>query len=78
MPEHLAGKEPGDAALRAALHTAVMDLPEREREVVLLRLVEGLSTRETALRLRCAEGTVKATLHHATRKLRTQLKGSTP
>jgi RNA polymerase sigma-70 factor (ECF subfamily) len=53
---------------------AVLALPDRQREVLLLRLVEGLSVAETAGRMQCAEGTVKATLHQATRKLREQLK----
>jgi RNA polymerase sigma-70 factor (ECF subfamily) len=62
--EHDAG------GLRDALRDAVLALPDRQRDVVLLRLVEGFSTAETARRLQCAEGTVKATLHQATRKLR--------
>lgn len=53
---------------------AVLALPERQRDVLLLRLVEGLSTAETAQVLQCAEGTVKATLHQATRKLQSLLK----
>jgi DNA-directed RNA polymerase specialized sigma24 family protein len=36
--------------------------------------VEGLSVAETARRMQCAEGTVKASLHQATRKLREHLK----
>ena len=64
----------GDVLLRRQLTDAVLALPERQREVVLLRLVEGLSTAETAQRLGCAEGTVKASLHHATRKLQHTLK----
>ena len=56
--------------LAAAIDDAIAGLPPRERDVVVLRLLEGCSTRETARRLDCAEGTVKATLHHATRKLR--------
>lgn len=58
------------------LREAVLGLPERQRDVLLLRLVEGLDTAETARRLKCAEGTVKASLHQATRKLRQYLKGS--
>ena len=46
-----------------------MDLSESERDVVVLRMLEQRSTRETADALRCAEGTVKATLHHALKKL---------
>lgn len=60
------------------LREAVPALPDRQREVLLLRLVEGLSTAETARRLGCAEGTVKASLHQATRKLREYLKEVTP
>lgn len=60
------------------LREAVLALPERQRDVLLLRLVEGLSTSDTARRLRCAEGTVKASLHQATRKLREHLKEIAP
>jgi RNA polymerase sigma-70 factor (ECF subfamily) len=60
--------------LRDTLRHAVLALPERQREVLLLRLVEGMSTAETARLLQCAEGTVKATLHHATRRLQELLK----
>lgn len=58
-----------DEEMRRSLQRAVMELPAREREVVVLRLVEGRSVRETALAMGCAEGTVKAALHHAMRKL---------
>ena len=44
----------------------VAGLPERQREVVLLRLFEDLSVRETAAAMGCREGTVKALLHKAT------------
>ena len=64
--------------LRRALHRGMAELTERERSAVLLRLVEGRSTRETAEALDCAEGTVKATLHHALRKLQRHLKGWEP
>ncbi len=66
--------DPDEGMLRDTLREAVLALPDRQRDVVILRLVEGFSTAETAQRLGCAEGTVKATLHHATRKLRELLK----
>jgi RNA polymerase sigma factor (sigma-70 family) len=66
--------DPDTGMLRDCLRNAVLGLPERQRDVVLLRLVEGMSTAETAQLLACAEGTVKATLHRATRKLQTLLK----
>ena len=62
------------ALLRTILYDAVLTLPPRQRDVVLMRLMEGLSTAETAYRLDCAQGTVKATLHHAIHKLQTLLK----
>jgi RNA polymerase sigma-70 factor, ECF subfamily len=67
LPGH---HDPDAGFLRAALRDAILDLPERQRDVIVSRLVEGWSTRETAARLDCAEGTVKALLHQATRKLR--------
>jgi RNA polymerase sigma-70 factor (ECF subfamily) len=54
---------------------AVLDrLPERQRETVVLRFFEDLSTEETAIIMDCATGTVKATLHQALRSLREKLK----
>ena len=57
-----------DAArgVRALLDT----LPERQRDVVLLRIFEELSVRDTARVMGCREGTVKALLHKATGRLR--------
>ena len=62
--------DPDAGMLSDAVRDAVLALPARQRDVVLLRLVEGVSTAETARLLECAEGTVKATLYQATRKLR--------
>jgi RNA polymerase sigma-70 factor, ECF subfamily len=53
---------------------AILTLPERQRDVVMLRLIEGFSTAETAKLLGCAEGTVKATLYQVIRKLQALLK----
>lgn len=58
------------AELRRDLRAAIAALSDRERDVVVLRLLEQRSTRETAERLGIAEGTVKATLHHAVQKLK--------
>lgn len=66
--------DPDAGILRDTLRHAVLSLPERQRDVVLLRVVEGMSTAETAQLLHCAEGTVKATLHHAIRKLQELLR----
>lgn len=48
----------------------IAKLPERQKEVVLLRLFEDLSVRDTAKAMRCREGTVKALLHKATQRLK--------
>lgn len=50
---------------------AVEMLPKRQREVVLLRMFEELSTAETASAMGCRAGTVKALLHKALTKIRT-------
>lgn len=52
------------------LGTALTKLPTRQREVVVLRFLEGFDTRETAEIIGCREGTVKAHLHRATESLR--------
>ncbi len=62
--------EPTDApahrrALQRAVSEALDHLTPRQRDVVVLRMLEGRSTRECAQSLGIAEGTVKATLHHA-------------
>lgn len=51
----------------------VSALPERQREVVMLRLFEDLSVKETAGAMGCREGTVKALLHKATSNLRKKM-----
>ena len=63
-----------NAALRRDVSRALRRLPRRERAVLVLRLVEQRSTRETAETLSCAEGTVKATLHHAVKKMQVAMK----
>lgn len=52
----------------------VAGLPERQREVVILRIFEDMSVRETALSMGCREGTVKALLHKATERLKTRMR----
>lgn len=49
------------------------ELPDRQREAVILRFFEELSVEETALTMKCAQGTVKATVHQALRALRERL-----
>ena len=57
-----------DLARRTA--KALADLPDDAREVVVLRDVQGLSTKETAELLGVSEGAVKVRLHRAHTRLR--------
>ena len=66
LPED--GFEQSIMACRTA--TALQDLPRSQQDVVLLRLGEGLSTRETALRLGISEDAVKSKLRRARSTLR--------
>lgn len=66
------------AEIGRSIRRALLELPDREREIAMARLVEGLSTRETARLLGIAEGTVKAGLHHATQKLGENLQALAP
>ena len=56
--------------LAAELRRAVESLPEKHRQVVLLRFFEDASLEEIASALDCSVGTVKSRLHHALEKLR--------
>ena len=56
--------------LRRRLWSAITRLPKLQQEVILLRIVEGMSTNQAAKMLNKAEGTVKASLFRAIRKLR--------
>jgi RNA polymerase sigma-70 factor (ECF subfamily) len=72
-----AGESPLAAAeradLRARLGAALETLTEAQRAVVVLHDVEGWSHRDVAARLGVAEGTSRATLFAARRRLRTAL-----
>lgn len=59
----------GQAELAATVDRALAALPAEQREVLVLRSVEGLSTQEVASLLGCPVGTVKSRLHNAHAKL---------
>ena len=56
--------------LQAALDT----LPDAQREALLMRAIDGMSTEEIALALGIPAGTVKSRLHHALQALRADSK----
>ena len=53
-----------------AIRKLLEELPQRQREVVMLRIFEDQSVEETARAMGCREGTVKALLHKALKKIR--------
>jgi RNA polymerase sigma-70 factor, ECF subfamily len=59
--------------MQAMLHSSLHELSDRQREAVVLRFFEDLSVEETAATMKCAAGTVKATVHQALRLLKTKL-----
>lgn len=85
---HLADPEPvwtaslgGDIERRELLTTvrdAIESLPASYREVLILRDVIGIDTRETAELLEIAPNLVKVRLHRARQALRTLLEGVIP
>jgi RNA polymerase sigma-70 factor (ECF subfamily) len=56
-----------------ALRSVLSDLPDRQREAIVLRFFEEMSVEQTAATMGCAEGTVKATVHQALRSLKQRL-----
>lgn len=60
----------GPAVERELLWRAIAGLPGLQRRVLLLRIVDDMSTQQAAQALGVAEGTVKASLHRALNTLR--------
>ena len=69
--EHSLDALPGPVAAETnELTTVVGGLPEGQREVVLMRFVDGLSLEEIGAALEIPRGTVKSRLHNALATLR--------
>jgi RNA polymerase sigma-70 factor (sigma-E family) len=62
-----------DAIERDFMHQALLQLPVRQRVVVVLRIYEDRSERETADLMGVSPGTVKTHLHRAMEQLRALL-----
>jgi RNA polymerase sigma-70 factor (ECF subfamily) len=62
-----------DVVRTELIRIAVSALPDLQRQVVVLRHLEGHSTREVSRILRCSEGTVKTHLFRGLKKLRVKL-----
>jgi RNA polymerase sigma-70 factor (ECF subfamily) len=58
---------------RQQLRNALVDLPEKQRITVLLRVQEEKKFEEIAAVMGCTVGTAKANFHHAMKKLKARL-----
>lgn len=63
--------------LRAAVQTAISELPEIYRAPVVLRDIQGLSTEEASSRLKVKDQTLKSRLHRGRLMLRDKLRAFT-
>jgi RNA polymerase sigma factor (sigma-70 family) len=62
-----------DTQSYADMAAAVGQLPPRQREAFMFRMLEGLNVAETASAMGCSEGSVKTHLSRAINRLRDQL-----
>ena len=62
-----------EAEVRSHFERALHELPTMQRAVVILRHVDGLSTRQVGSILQCSEGTVKTHLFRGVKKLKKRL-----
>jgi len=68
-----AAEGPHGDDIRAHIERALHELPTLQRAVVILRTMDGLSTRQVSDILRCSEGTVKTHLFRGLKKMRAKL-----
>ncbi len=67
-------QQPDDFELKEVLKKELQNLEKGQRLVIILRMIEGYSTKETAGILKIPQGTVLSRLHRATEILKNRLK----
>lgn len=72
LTDHVSGSAP-DPDLKADIDQALLALPARYRDSIVLCHLQGFTRREAAERLGCAEGTLSAWLNRGLAKLRARL-----
>jgi len=60
---------------RKAIRNALMELPDYQRDTIVLSYFEGMKIREIAEIMKCTESTVKSRLYQGLGKLRKMVKG---
>jgi RNA polymerase sigma-70 factor (ECF subfamily) len=73
---HLTGQVPDEiyqGDRKGLLERALHELPTLQRATVILRHLNGFSTKQVSAILRCSEGTVKTHLHRGLKKLKSKL-----
>ncbi|MGE0431199.1 MAG: sigma factor-like helix-turn-helix DNA-binding protein, partial [Planctomycetota bacterium] len=73
-PSSASASSPGDAELAAIAWERALQLPDRERDVLLARFGRGLTLRETGAELQLPDGTVATLQRRALSRLRQQLR----
>ncbi len=76
--EVLPGEQPEDTISATEIATHLNGLPERQREVLQSISVDGLSIRETAMRLSMTDGAVRVALHRALASLSSRMQEKRP
>ena len=59
--------------IKTILERALHELPTLQRAVVILRHLDGLSTKQVSTILRCSEGTVKTHLYRGLKKMQSKV-----
>jgi len=62
-----------DTDVQMHIERALHQLPTLQRAVVILRHIDGLSTKQVSSILKCSEGTIKTHLHRGLKKMRQNL-----